>query len=233
MNSSLFRYAVILAAAAAACNAQEEPRGETQAAPGSATGDPAVVHHPEPPKLPTQKSDSIPVEGTYERITAQLVQSNADPSFATYLPPRMIYELVSSDEGDGHFFFTNFAGRRNDDMYVLVFIYPARTTEAQARNLAESFVSSRNPLPRPPIVDRYQESLFERRFFFKRGNITFFGFIALAKHGDRYFHYAMQYPQEASDGFGPRADYIRKHWVWLDDGQGLGLTSPPPRGSPE
>lgn len=234
MKSPPLKYSLILAAVVAACNAKEQTQGETQAAPGSAAGDPSVVHHPEPPQLPAQKTDSIRLEGTWHRFTARLVQSDAGLRFSTYVPADMIYEPVSSDEGDGHFFFSNFAGRRNDNAYVLVFIFPPGTTEAQARRLAHSFVSSRDTIRgrRQPDQD-YQESLFELGFFFRSNGADHFGDIALGKHRDRYFYFAMQYPQEFGDGFGPRADYIRKQWVWLDDGQGLGLTLRPPRGSRE
>jgi hypothetical protein len=145
----------------------------------------------------------------------------------------MVYEVTASGEGDGHYFFTNFAGQRNNNAYLLVFIYPAGTTEAAARAAVESFVVSRKAVERPrEFGPRYQNALLERDFTFEVNGVHHFGNIALGKHANRFFHLAHQYPEGYSEGFGPRADYIRKQWVWLDDGQGLGLISPPPPGSP-
>jgi hypothetical protein len=218
---------------AAACNAQDKQSVGTQAAPGSANADPALVHHPEPPPQPSEKQDSIPLEGTYNRFTAKLVQPQAEPRFSTYVPADMLHEPTASGEGDGHFFFTNFAGQRNPNAYLLVFIYPAGTTEARARASVESFVASRKALERTREAGpRYREALLERDFSFEQNGVHFFGSIALGKHAGRYFHLAHQYPEGFSEGFEPRAEYIRRQWVWLDDGQGLGLTSPLPPGSP-
>lgn len=233
MRSPLVKCAFILIALAAACNAPDKQEAGTQAAPGSADADRALVHHPEPPSRPSEKQDSIPMEGMFNRITAKLVQPDAEPRFSTYLPEGMLYEPNSSDEGDGHFFFTNFAGKRNNNAYMLVFIYPVGTTEAGARRTVESFVSSRKAVERARAGGpRYKEALLERDFTFEQNGVRMLGSIALGKHGNRYFHLAHQYPAEYSEGFGPRAWYIRHQWVWLDDGQGLGLTSPPLPGSP-
>ena len=233
MNSSLSRFALILLTITTACNAPEQQSANTQAAPGSADADPALVHHPEPPPRPTEKTDSIPLEGTFERMTVKLVQTETPPRFSTYVPKDMLYEPTASGEGEGHFFFTNFAGRKNEHAYLLVFVYPQGTTEAAARATVESFVASRKALERTRETGpRYRQALLERDFMFEQNGAHFLGNIALAQHGNRFFHLAHQYPEDYSEGFGPRAEYIRKEWVWLDDGQGLGLTSPPPPGSP-
>jgi hypothetical protein len=234
MKSSLFKFLLILPVLAAACNEQEQETPQTQAAPGSANADPAIVHHPEPPQRPSEKSDSIPLEGTYQRITARLVQSNAAPRFSTYVPEDMLYEPSSSAEGDAHYFYTNFAGRKNERAYMLIFIYPDGTNEATARRSVDSLIARLDTIRgRTATNTSFQNSLFERAYFFPRDGITYFGRIALARYNDRFIHLVIQYPQEYADGFGPRAHYIRRQWVWLDDGQGLGLTSPPPPGSPE
>jgi hypothetical protein len=234
MKSSLLKFFLILLTLAAACNAPEQEPAQTQAAPGSADADPAIVHHPEPPQRPSEKTDSIRLEGTYQRFTARLAQSDAPPRFSTYVPEDMLYEPSSSGEGDGHFFYTNFAGRKNEQAYMLIFVYPEGTDQAAAQRSVNSLIARLDTIRGRTMTDTsFQNSLFERAYFFPRNGITYFGRIALARHNDRFFHLVIQYPQEYADGFGPRADYIRRQWVWLDDGQGLGLTSPPPRESPE
>lgn len=233
MKSSLLRLLLILTVLAASCNAPEQS-AQTQAAPGSADADPSVVHHPEPPPRPAEKADSIQLEGTYQRFNARLVQSDAPPRFSTYIPNDMLYEPSSSGEGDGHYFYTNFAGRKNEQAYMLIFVYPQGTDESAARRRVTSLIAGLDTIRGRTMTDTsFQSSIFERAYFFRRGGITYFGRVALARYNDRFIHLEIQYPQEYGDGFGPRADYIRRQWVWLDDGQGLGLTSPPPPGSPE
>ena len=195
MNQSLSRCAVILLLPLCACNAEPQ-RAATQAAPGSAVGDPAIVHHPQPPARPAQKIDSLQIEGTYERFTARLVQPNSSMPFSTYLPKDMVFEPASSGEGEGFYFYTNFAGRRNENAFMLVFLLPPGTGETEARQLAHAFTTSRS----------------------KSGQVTN---IAVHNRDDRFFYVAHAYPPEYGDGFAPRAHYIRKQWVWLNDGSGL------------
>jgi hypothetical protein len=211
MGRSPVKYPYILVMMLAACNteaAREEADGqvrsetETQAAPGSATGDPSVVHHPEPPARPEQKPDSIQVEGTFERFTATLVKPPTDLPFSTYVAKDMIFESSSSDEGQGLFFYTNFAGKRNDNAFLLVFLMPQGATQADAQRLANAFATSR----------RQNKQIVRARL----GNVQ-----------NRFFYVAETYPQEYGDGFGPRADYIRKQWVWLNDGKPLDATLQP------
>jgi hypothetical protein len=204
------RFSIILALALAACNAQEEvPPGQstgepTQAAPGSAAGDPAVVHHPEPPARPETLRDSIQLEGTYHAITARLVKPEGSISFSTYVPEDMHYEMNSSDEGEGHFFYANFAGRKNENAFMLVFLLPPGATRTDAQALGNAFVTSRGGKQR----------------------------VASVRHGsynNRVFYVATAYPAEFGDGMGPRTHYIRSRWVWLNDGKSLESTLEPRR----
>ena len=193
-----------------ACNSAADERPATQDAPGSATGDPAVVHHAEPPARPAEKIDSIQIEGTYERFNAKLVAATASPRFSTYVPESMLYEPASSGEGDGHYFYTNFGGNRNDNAFLLVFVFPEGTTEAQAQQMVQAFKTSRN------VTTTEGE-----RFTFQRDGTRFHGGISLRDENGRYYYVAEQYPAEYGDGFGPRAEFIKKQWVWLDTGAGL------------
>ena len=229
MSQSLVKYIVIFALSAVACNVEEQPPLQTQAAPGSMTGDPSVVHHPEPPPRPQQKPDSIQIEGMWERFTATLVESTSDPRFSSYLAPNMLYEPASSGEGEGHYFYTNFGGRRNDEAYLLVFVYPRGTTEAQARARVNAVAVSRTPVQRSEEAgSRYSNSLLERDFQFQRNGIFYQGDVILGKHDDRFFHLVRQHPEDYSEGFWPRVLYIQREWVWLPGGQGLGLISRSP-----
>ena len=213
MRQSLSKVGLILLALLAACNAEPDRQSEpstTQDAPGSATGDPAVVHHPEPPARPAEHLDSVQVEGTWERFTAKLVQPAAEPPFSAYVPPDMIFEQASSGEGDGYYFFTNFAGKRNDNAFVLVFVYPAGTSEPEAQRRVQAFMASRKA-----------KSSEGSRFTFEQNGVMYAGGIELKQQDGRFYHVADQYPREYGDGFGPRAAFIKRNWVWLKSGDSL------------
>lgn len=221
---------MILLAALSACNIEKQDPPNTQVAPGSATGDPAIVHHPEPPPRPASKADSLELEGTYERFTVRLVQPPTDLRFSTYAPADMVHEQLSSGEGEAHYFYTAFAGKKNPGAFLLVFFYPQGTTQQQARSMVNAFAESRQPLQRSAEAGpQYSGSIMERDFEFERGGVVYHGDISLGSHQGRLFHVAHQYPEDYSEGFWPRVDYILKQWVWLDSGQGLELTGRPPR----
>lgn len=130
---------------------------------------------------------------------------SANPPFRTYMPPDMLFEPSSSGEGEGYYFRTNFAGRKNENAYLLVFVFPAGTQEGEAIELVKAFVASRGA---PPPA-RYNS------FSFERGGERYFGSIDLRRHHDRYYYIAQQYPVEYGDGFGPRVAKILQYWIWL------------------
>lgn len=200
------RFTIIFALLTGACNApateQAQSAGETQAAPGGAAGDPALEHHPEAPARSETIRDSILLEGTYEPITAQLVKSTGSMSFSTYAPADMRFERSSAQAGEGYYFFANFGGRKNENAFMLVFLLPEGSTDASAHALGKAFVASRKS---------------DRQFSnYQPGS-----------HNGRVFYVAYAYPAEFADGMGPRLAYIRRHWVWLNDGRSLASTLSP------
>lgn len=210
MNRSLLRITVIFAVVVAACNARDEsasqagPQAEpentaTQAAPGSAAADPSVVHHPEPPPRPQQKTDSMQVEGMWERFTARLVAPTTDVPFSTYVPQRMQFDQQASGEGEGFYFYAAFSGQRNPNAFMLVFLLPQGADETQARTLANAFRASRSGARQATRVQ-------------------------LGEYSGRHFYVAYTYPAEFGDGMGPRTHYIREQWVWHNDGKSLNAT---------
>jgi hypothetical protein len=211
MNRSLAKVVLcIVAIGTAACNAasenadgQAQSQTDQQVAPGGAAGDPAVVHHPDVPARPTEKTDSIQGEGVFQKFTARLVEPNSDLRFSTYVPADMIFEQASAGEGEGFFFYSNFAGKRNDNAFVLLFVLPDGATEADAQKLANAFVISRKQLPSQVAHTR------------------------LGSHDGRHFYWAETYPGEFGDGMGPRSAYIRRQWIWLNDGKSLESTLQP------
>ncbi|MGQ0813149.1 MAG: hypothetical protein ACT4O1_01635 [Gemmatimonadota bacterium] len=210
------RLLVILTCVAAACNGAQDQPGQQQVQPETAATEhtqvPAVITPAEqkPPRplqyLPQQKRDSIRIEGTTEPITLRLIQPpSASPPFYTYMPTDMAFEAASSGEGDGYYFYTNFGGNRNEDAYLLLFVFPTGATEADAGQRVRMYVESRGA---PASADR-------KSFTFKRGGRLYAAGIELRRHGSRYYYLARQYPIEYADGFGPRAQKIIDEWQWL------------------
>jgi hypothetical protein len=204
-------FALILAVAAAGCNRAPE---EEAAAAGTAQHQqlPDSVFSPEhrpPVEVPyaaTSLNDSISIEGMRVPVRLNLVQpESANPPFYTYSPPDMLYQAASSGEGDGHYFYTNFNGKKNENAYLLLFVFPAGTSEGEAIELVKAFVASRGA----PAPAQYSQ------FSFDRDGVRFNGAIDLRRHNDRFYYIAMQYPAEYGDGFGPRAKKILEYWKWL------------------
>src|SRR5688500_14162329 len=148
------RSVVILACVIAACNGAEQAREiDHQQGPADTptvqnsphTGTPAVsvpdsVAQPSN-TLPLEKKDSVRIEGSMEPITLKLIKpEGADPAFTTYMPKDFVFDPVSSGEGTGYYFFTNFAGKRNPEAYLLLFVFPENTTQADAVARVKAFV---------------------------------------------------------------------------------------------
>lgn len=146
---------------------------------------------PEGQMLAARKADSIQIEGTWQPITLKLYQPPSSPPFRTYVPSDMIAESTSSDEGTGHYFYSAFGGKRNDEAFLLVFLPPANTTRADIDRFADAFRKSRE----------------------KPG---YFVSVVPRTRGGRHYYEAMQYPREYGDGFAPRARRIMEEWKWLD-----------------
>jgi hypothetical protein len=214
------RFVVILACVIAACNAAERERDtEHQQGPADTptvqnsphTGTPAVsvpdsVTQPTN-QLPLEKKDSVSIEGSMEPITLKLIRPDgAEPPFLTYMPKDFVFDPITSGEGTGYYFFTNFAGKRNSEAYLLLFVFPENTTREDAVARVKAFVSSRNSTVKPTDFEA---------FAFTKNNVRYASGIDLRQHGNRFYYIARQYPAEMADGFGPRAHKITESWQWL------------------
>jgi hypothetical protein len=213
------RFVVILACAVAACNGAERERNvEHQQGPADTptvqnsphTGTPAVsVPDSVVPSntLPLEKKDSVSIEGSMEPTTLKLIRPDgAEPPFTTYMPKDFVFEPLSSGEGTGYYFFTNFGGRRNPEAYLLLFVFPENTTRTDAVARVKAFVASRSSTAKPAEFEA---------FSFTKNNIRYASGIELRQHGNRFYYIARQYPAEMADGFGPRAHKITENWNWL------------------
>jgi len=158
--------------------------------------------------LPLEKKDSVRIEGSMESITLKLIKpEGADPAFTTYMPKDFVFDPVSSGEGTGYYFFTNFAGKRNPEAYLLLFVFPENTTQADAVARVKAFVASRNSTAKPADYEA---------FSFTKNNVRYASGIDLRQHGNLFYYISRHYPVEMADGFGPRAHKITESWKWLN-----------------
>lgn len=189
MIHSGWRY-VILLGVLAGCN------GKDKKPAGAAAQDSARAGRPVSPAggfvaLPTEKTDTIRVEGNAEPIKVQLVQPPSSVPFLTYIPADMISETRSSNMGEAHYFYANFGGKRNSQAYLLMNVLPAGTTMANAVAVAKAF----------------------REAGEQAGYIVS---LDLRMHGNRYYFIGEHYPSEYADGLPPRSHIIQSEWKWLD-----------------
>lgn len=213
------RFLVILSCALAACNGRDEQNAEHQVSPSDTpsiqnsphTGTPSVSVPADTSAqtmkaLPQQKQDSIGLEGTMHPVTLKLVHmTDADPPFTTYMPKDFVFEHKSGANGTDYHFYAAFGGKRNNDAYLLLHVFPAGTTQATAIAAVKAWVASRAAV---------EPSAFES-FQFKKNNVLHAAGVDLRQHANRFYYVARNYPIEMADGFGPRARKITDNWNWL------------------
>lgn len=214
------RFVVVLAGAMAACNGGEEQQeishqqgpADTPTVQNSPhTGTPAVsVPNDTSARMlttmPQEKKDSISLEGMMEPITLKLVHmTDADPPFTTYMPKDFAFEATKAANGTDYHFYTAFGGKRNNDAYLLLHVFPAGTSQETAIASVKAWVASRAQV-QPDVFKSFQ---------FTKGGALHAAGVDLRQHANRYYFVARQYPVEMGDGFGPRARKITDNWHWL------------------
>jgi hypothetical protein len=179
-------YPVILALALGACNRNDDrpPSSVIRTPPAAAPGPLRT--------LPVEKTDSIQIEGSWQRYSLTLFQPASSLPFYTYVPAGMVAKTRNSPAGEAHYFFANFAGHYNEDAFLLVFIFPAGTLRADAVRAAE----------------RLRDERKSAGFLVPTADVRM--------HGSRLYYIAESYPGDYGDGFGPRAQRIIDNWQWVE-----------------
>ncbi|MGE5554213.1 MAG: hypothetical protein ACM3XZ_09925 [Betaproteobacteria bacterium] len=185
-----------------------------------------------PARRPPEKAGTIMLEGYPEKFRFVLFAPEGFP-FTTYVPQDLFAEEVVADGGRSVRFVANFAGRRTDLAYLQVFFYPEGTREDQARALFGSLPAALGFTPvgrRTDVPCTFAWSLAETTFQRKgwRGEV-YRGEMALGRHGRRFFHLILHYPEEFAEGFVPRAYAVLSEWRWTEGTPGAGLTPERPR----
>ncbi|WP_414566451.1 MULTISPECIES: hypothetical protein [unclassified Anabaena] len=183
-----------------------------QTSPGNSTGatpTPIQSSYNSKSDRPETKTATISIEGEETPINLRLYQEYSQ-LFTTYYPDEdFISEGVSSGEGTGVRFISNFDGNKNEDAYVSFSFLNSFQTLEQLRNFvngASGLIASNGW----QIVNQTQDASYpwsQEQIVFREGqDIT--GVIYLGEQNGKVFYAVTHYPLEYGDGFAPRADFI-------------------------
>ncbi|MCG6137134.1 MAG: hypothetical protein MET45_21285 [Nostoc sp. LLA-1] len=183
-----------------------------QTSPGNsigATPTPIQSSYNSKSNRPETKTAIISVEGEETPINLRLYQEYSQ-LFTTYYPDEdFISEGVSSGEGTGVRFISNFDGNKNEDAYVSFSFLNSFQTIEQLRNFMNG---ASGPIASNgwQVVNQTQDASYpwsQEQIVFRKGqDIT--GVIYLGEQNGKVFYAVTHYPLEYGDGFAPRADFI-------------------------
>lgn len=161
---------------------------------------------------PTTKTAIISIEGEKTTLILKLYAEYRN-LFTTYFPDKdFLPEGVSSGEGTGVRFITNFGGTKNNNAYVSISFLNSLQNLGQLRR----FVNGKSGLiatNKWRVVSRTRNAAYpwaKERIAFRQGrDIT--GNLYLGQQNGKVFYVITHYPVEYGDGFAPRADVILKN----------------------
>lgn len=229
MHRLLCRTVIALSLVCAACG----PREDAQPAPDGT--EPPVTSDPAPPvdaqqpgddappaARPRTRMDTIMVEGMAQTETSQLVETQggfARP-FSTYVPEGIESSLNAPSTAR---FTAAFAGNRNPDAFMEVFVHPSGAMRPAAEDILADLMSRRNVAEHETsATGRPSWALDAIAFTYSGSDGTpFTGSVTVGQQGTTYLHIVRHYPAEYGDGLPPRLQSILEEWRWEDTGEML------------
>lgn len=155
-----------------------------------------------------------------------------EPAFTTVLPADISAEQAQVEEGPADVirFFSYAGGEKHDSAFVQMFVWP----QGQSADAAEEVVRTAAERVRVPgdrtelqSVQRHPWATveYEIRSVGTAGEPVM-GWVALGRHGARWFYVIAQAPERLHRTFLPKAEAILEQWRWRDTGQGLAEAPP-------
>lgn len=155
-----------------------------------------------------------------------------EPAFTTVLPADVRAEQAQVEEGPADVirFFSYAGGEKHDSAFVQMFVWP----QGQSADAAEEVVRTAAERVRIP-GDRTELQPIQRHPWATveyeiqsvgTAGEPVMGWVALGRHGARWFYVIAQAPERLHRTFLPKAEAILEQWRWRDTGQGL-AESPP------
>lgn len=171
---------------------------------------------PDTDKLPQTKEVVISMEGMEEKFTFHLYDH---PLFSTYYPGEdFVSDEVSSGEGDAVWFFANYGGNLNEEVYLQ--IYVLGDGNASTKEEFISIVSGQYGIAEMMDwqLDKNNEPVYPwsiAEYLIKQtGDSIPLGTMYLGQHEDRFFMITIHAPGEWAEGFYPRARHIIQELQW-------------------
>lgn len=230
MQRFLCRTVIALSVVCAACGTGEDstpapddtPPVTSDPAPATGAQQPSDVGDAPPAARPRTRTDTIMVEGTAQTETSQLVTAPggfARP-FSTYVP-QGIESAVNAPSTAR--FTAAFAGNRNPDAFMEVFVYPSGAMRPAAEDILADVMSRRNVAEHETsATGRPSWALDATAFNYVGSDSTAFtGSVTVGQQGATYLHIVRHYPAEYGDGLPPRLQTILEQWRWEDTGEML------------
>jgi len=158
-----------------------------------------------------QIEETIEIEGMKEKITLNLYNPGI-LNFRTYIPSDFIAEEASSGEGDGFWFYSNFEGKKQENVYLHFYFFSENIKEEPNIDDKDStFAIMLEGLEPIFPEDKYYDWSIKE---FASPNSA--KYAALGEHNDQYFVVIQDYPYEYADGMGPRINKVIEHFYWTD-----------------
>ena len=102
----------------------EQPKDENEDL--TENGEDELPEGDESKTWPATIDDTIEIEANEEPITLNYFEGE---NFITYIPSDIIGEPYATDEGDAYRFYTNYQGKKNNEVYMQVLFYPEDMNE--------------------------------------------------------------------------------------------------------
>jgi hypothetical protein len=149
---------------------------------------------------------------------------SAELEFTTYIASDMIAESASSSEGDSLFIYANYGGEKNGNARLFFFARPKAITSSieEMDELAKETIKVEGYSVRErlagdgALVFDMSEAEFDIEKRDKNG-MRFLGTVSIFSHGERVYWVIIEYPEEFTEGFIPRANAVIKDIMWYDE----------------
>ena len=164
---------------------------------------------PAAPDAPQTKESILTLEGSAQPITLKKYDAHTAAPFRTYYPEDMIAE----QNGQAIQFIANFAGKRNNNIFVKV-EFPAGLISEQE---AVAWVKKNADVTEESAEKSHSWTKKEFNLDRTKDGVDYGGSVLIGEHGGHYFVVTVYMPVEAAEGLGVRADKIFEEWVWTDD----------------
>lgn len=162
--------------------------------------------------------------GSAAEATAWSTPEGFPLPFSTVLPTGIGAILADAGRGAG-ITFRQAAGPAAESAELYLFVHPAVTTEAQAREVVRSIAETHGRLGARAEVDTAQVvpwALAQFRFSATGAPpLAREGWAALGRHAGRFFHIVVQHSPEQAAPFQLRVQQILNAWRWADTGGAL------------